>query len=286
MKTRFVLISGTSTGIGNASAKFLASNGYKVIAGVRKESDFAQLSHPNITPILLDVSSEESMQAAIVKTKELSTNHGLYALINNAGFNYVSPLETNEMTKLRTMMEVNYFGLVRLSQLALPLLQARFNDTKERSKLINISSIGGAIGLPFESAYHASKFAVLGTSQGWRIELAPLGVDVTAILPGLIKTNFLERSKEDKGGIFSKKGSLNEAYYKKSVDNFVEMGDKMYKSGSESEDVAKAILTQLNAYKSTSRVLVGNDAKFLYFITKLLPATWVEKMIAGQMVKV
>lgn len=285
MKTQFVVITGCSTGIGLGTAHYMANHGYKVIATVRKAEDFAALQHPNIQPIILDVADKLSREAGLAKIKELLAGEPLFALVNNAGVNYVSPFELTDEAQFRQMMEVNVFGLSLLTQQLFPLLVAYPEAGRGRSKIINISSIGGAIGLPWEFGYHASKFGVLGLSQSWRFEFAPLGIDVTAVMPGGIKTKIFEKSlshakvvdKDNSGG------NKLTGYYQKNMQLYKRAADTLYKYGSEPEAVAKIIVKQLGKQKSAPRVRVGLDAKILYSMVKFLPASWFHGLMQSQM---
>jgi NAD(P)-dependent dehydrogenase (short-subunit alcohol dehydrogenase family) len=280
-----ILVTGTSTGIGLATAIALANSGYHVFAGVRKEADFKQLNHKNITPIILDVTSAESRKTAFEFITQQVGDNGLHALVNNAGINYVAPLELMDEAKLRAMMDINVFGLVAMSKEVLPLLFQGRKQSGLRTKIINISSIGGAVGLPWEFGYHASKFAVNGLSQSLRIELAPLGIDVTAVMPGAIKTLFVDKSKENKNHINIDSSNPRASYYNQNLNNFEALAETAFKSASKPEKVGEVVLKEVRKNRSTSRVRVGTDAKLFYFLYRILPANWFEGIITKLMVK-
>jgi len=281
----YVLVTGTSTGIGLATAKIIASNGYTVFAGVRKEADFKQLQHPNIIPIILDVAKSDSRDAALALIKEKVGKAGLHAVVNNAGFNYVAPYEYTNEEQLRAMFDVNVFGAAMLGAECIPLLMDSRKLTGKRVKIINISSIGGAVGLPWEWGYHATKFAVNGLSQATRIELAPLGIDVTAIMPGAIRTPFIDKSKDNKKNLVSMPNNDRSTYYQTNLDNFENLADDMFKSASAPEAVGNAVLKQINATKSKSKVRVGMDAKVFYFINRVLSAGMFEAFVSSLLIK-
>jgi NAD(P)-dependent dehydrogenase (short-subunit alcohol dehydrogenase family) len=285
MNSQHILVTGTSTGIGLATAIALANAGYHVFAGVRKEADFKQLLNPNITPLILDVTKADSRTAAIELITSNVGNHGLHAIINNAGINYVAPLELMKEAKLRAMMDINVFGLLAMSQETLPLLFQGRKASGLRSKIINISSIGGAVGLPWEFGYHASKFAVNGLSQSLRIELAPLGIDVTAIMPGAIKTLFVDKSKENKNNITLDNSNPRSNYYHQNLTNFEALAEMAFKSASSPEKVGAVVLKEVRKTRSSSKVRVGTDAKLFYTLYRILPATWFEGIISKLMVK-
>lgn len=281
--TQHVLITGCSTGIGLQTAAHLVQKGFIVHAAVRKTADFAQVEAVRAQPILLDVSDEASMQQAIATLSAELEGTGLHALVNNAGFNYVAPFELTDQDKFRQMMEVNVFGLARLSQLALPLLQLSYQKSGQRAKLVNISSIGGSIGLPWEFAYHTSKWAVNGLSQSLAFELNPLGIDVTAVQPGGIKTPFWDKSFQSYEDAMKNASTPNFAYYEHNRQNFSKVAAELYKHASEPHLVADTVAKVIMAKKAPFRIRVGTDAKILYFLIRLLPASWLHGMMQSRM---
>jgi NAD(P)-dependent dehydrogenase (short-subunit alcohol dehydrogenase family) len=280
-----ILISGASTGIGHATTLALAQAGYHVFAGIRKEADAAKLAGPGITPILLDVASPASVAGAMADVSTRVGAEGLFAVFNNAGINLCGPFELTQEDDLRSILEVNVLGVYRLSQAALPLLQAYTAQTGKRSRILVTGSIGGAIGLPWEWAYHATKFAVTGMCQSLRFELAPLGIDVTAIMPGGVKTPIFDKSRLSMAASLVGAQSPNMAYYQKNTATFTQVADTIYKTALEPGKAAKAIVRALSGSRSPARVLIGADAKFLSFLVHALPTNWVHALLGGQMAK-
>jgi NADP-dependent 3-hydroxy acid dehydrogenase YdfG len=184
-----VLISGCSSGIGAATAAALAIAGHTVYATARETDTLADLEALGCHPLALDVTSEDSMIAAV---KAVEAEHGkVGTLINNAGFPSYGPIEEADLGLVRTMFETNVFGLARLTQLVLPAMR------RARSgRIVNIGSMGGRITFPVGGFYHATKYAVEAISDALRVEVKPFGIDVILVEPGLIRTNFESRVSE------------------------------------------------------------------------------------------
>jgi NAD(P)-dependent dehydrogenase (short-subunit alcohol dehydrogenase family) len=281
-----VLITGCSSGIGLTSALQLAAEGYRVYAGIRKESDAAQLHHPNIQTILLDVADPASIQQAFEKVSLLIGAEGLHGLINNAGIIYATPFETYEEDKLEQMFAVNLYGPIRMSRIFMPLLQKSFMATGKRAKMIQVSSIGGAVGLPWEFGYHVSKFGVNGLVQSLSFELDPLGIDSTAVMPGGIKTRLFDKVNANTEHLIElTKGSINSGYYSHNLRNFAQVAKQVYNLASKPEAVGNTFIRLLKATKAPMRVRVGTDAKIMYFLLRLLPGSIINAMLSTSLVK-
>jgi len=284
MQSQFVLLSGASTGIGNATALYLANQGMIVYAGVRNEKDAAALraaAPDHIRPIQLDVTKPEDIKAAFERLDAETGQAGLTALINNAGINYVAPLELSEEKKVRQLMEVNVFGLINLTQKMLPLLQRNGQNNPAGAKIINVGSIGSAIGIPWEFAYHTSKFAVLGLSQSWKFELEALNIKVACIMPGGIKTPFFTKTNNDIHIATAALAGPNGSYYRRNMEAMTTVANTAARFASPPEKVAKAIQKAIQAKRPRLRILVGVDAKLIYTLVWL---GWT-RLLKGQFVK-
>src|SRR5665213_2149263 len=175
MKT--ALVTGASAGIGEAIARQLMADGYRVFAGARRVDRMQALGTAGARLLALDVTDDGSLKAAVAAIA--AEGNGLAVLVNNAGYGSYGSLEEVPIEEGRRQFEVNVFGLARLTQLVLPLMR-----TAGRGAIINVSSIGGKIYEPYGSWYHATKFAVEGLSDSLRLELAPFGIRVIIIEPG------------------------------------------------------------------------------------------------------
>jgi NAD(P)-dependent dehydrogenase (short-subunit alcohol dehydrogenase family) len=179
------LVTGASSGIGEATALQLAELGYTVYAGARRVDRMSDLAARGIRTKSVDVTEDGSM-VALVETIIADTGR-IDALINNAGYGMYGALEDVPIEEARRQFEVNVFGLARLTQLVLPHMRAQRDGY-----IVNISSMGGKIWEPLGSWYHASKFAVEGLSDSLRVEVAEFGIKVVIIEPGTIRSEWAD----------------------------------------------------------------------------------------------
>ncbi len=178
-----ILITGCSSGIGHATAELLVRAGHTTYATARRVETLADLERAGAHTLSLDVTSEESMQAAV---SQIEAEHGFVGtLINNAGYGEYGTIEETDLDKVREMFETNVFGLARLIQLVLPAMRAR-----RSGRIVNISSMGGRFTWPVGGYYHATKYAVEALSDALRNEVRQFGIDVVVIEPGAIRSNF------------------------------------------------------------------------------------------------
>jgi short-subunit dehydrogenase len=263
MKT--ILITGCSSGFGKQMCGDLAGQGYSVIATMRnadkRKSMFDHLNNEaqkNITIKNLDVTDSDQIQSLF---DELQTqNRHIDVLINNAGYGMYGPLEETSTEKIRHQMEVNYFGLVRMIQIFLPML--RMN----KGKIINISSLMGEFSMPLGSVYSASKFAVEGLTEGLAYELSPHGVQVASILPGGHRTGFVDAIKRSEQ-------ELKSSPYKQQLNSLDKMLDKMLGSFiiPKSDNISRLIINMIRSRKLSRRYYLGLDSIFGHLMRRLLP---------------
>ncbi|MGE0548396.1 MAG: SDR family oxidoreductase [Kofleriaceae bacterium] len=187
--SKIVLITGATAGIGRATALYLAEVGYHVIASGRNLEELAKLRQATgrwkLDTVLLDVTSQLSISAAEARVAELTNGYGVDVLINNAGFGVMGPTAEISDADLRRQYETNVFGLMSVTRAFLPAMQRR-----RSGHIINLSSVGGRVTLPFYGVYNSTKYALESLSNALRYELHPFGIHVTLIEPGAIKTNF------------------------------------------------------------------------------------------------
>jgi NAD(P)-dependent dehydrogenase (short-subunit alcohol dehydrogenase family) len=183
-KSRPVLITGCSTGIGRATAERLADDGWNVHATARRPESIEELNGRGMKTHALDVTDESSMEAAVA---EVEKDGPIGALINNAGYSQSGAIETIPMSSVRKQFETNVFGLMRMSQLVLPGMRGAGSG-----RIVNLSSMGGKLTFPGGGVYHATKHAVEALSDALRFEVSGFGIDVVVLEPGLIVTDFGE----------------------------------------------------------------------------------------------
>jgi short-subunit dehydrogenase len=268
-KQKYILVTGASSGLGNALVKELSAKGYSVFAGVRTEKD-KQLfqGNNNIIPIILDIAKPENVTSSVQQISEVTKQQGLFALINNAGINYISAFELADENKERQLFEVNLLGAMALTRAVLPLLHKNVSATNTTSKIINVSSMGGFFGLPWEASYHASKFAMIGFSQSLRYELKKLNIDVCCFIPGGMKTNIFKKSIEASTENCNK-SHQHFAFYHRNEKHMQTVMQSFDKGSAPVEKPAKVIVKLLSKNKMPLKKYFGMDAKFVRVFTWL-----------------
>ena len=184
--TRTALVTGASSGIGQDTARKLQALGYTVYGAARRTDRLRALAADGIRPLTMDVTDDASMSAGV--NRILEETGRIDVLVNNAGYGSFGAIEDVPMNEARRQLEVNVFGLARLTQLVAPHMRAQGSGT-----IINISSIGGRLTTPLGGWYHATKYAVEALSDALRMELRPFGIDVVVVEPGGIRTEFRRR---------------------------------------------------------------------------------------------
>jgi NAD(P)-dependent dehydrogenase (short-subunit alcohol dehydrogenase family) len=184
-----VLITGCSSGIGRATAERLASRGFVVYATARRVEAIADLEARGCRVLRLDVTDEDSMQAAVAVVCD---QHGAVgALVNNAGYSQSGAIEEVPLDEVRRQFETNVFGVVRMCQLVLPGMRAQHHG-----RIVNVSSMGANFTFPGGGFYHATKYAVEAISDALRFEVKGFGIDVVIVQPGFIRTGFADAATQ------------------------------------------------------------------------------------------
>jgi short-subunit dehydrogenase len=190
-----ILITGCTSGIGRHAALHLSKKGHRVFATGRSEAALAALkaeAPANLEVVRLDVTSNDSIVAAKAFVDQKTGGRGVDVLVNNAGYGLLGPTEMISDEEMRAQYETNVFGLMNVTRAFLPAMHAR-----GEGRVINVSSIGGLITLPFFGVYNSTKYAVESLSDGLRLELAPFGIHVALVEPGVIDTGFTDRSMRE-----------------------------------------------------------------------------------------
>ena len=182
--SRFVLITGCSSGIGYHAARRLQEEGFSVIASARRPQDVARLQAEGLTAIQLDLADSTSIQTAVQQTLEICGGH-LYGLFNNGAYGQPGALEDLPTAALRAQFESNFFGWHELTRALLPSMLAA-----NEGRIIQNSSVLGLVAMKYRGAYNASKFAIEGYTDTLRLELRGTGVQISLIEPGPIASQF------------------------------------------------------------------------------------------------
>jgi NAD(P)-dependent dehydrogenase (short-subunit alcohol dehydrogenase family) len=275
---RSVLVTGTSTGIGRATALRLDGSGWRVFAGVRKEADAESLraeASPNLVPVVLDVTEPDQIAAAAALIERQSEG-GLDGLVNNAGLAVPGPLETIPLEDLRHQLEVNLVAYVAVTQAMLPQIR------RAQGRVVFLASIGGRIAFPFGGPYHASKFATEAIGDVFRQELRPWGIEVAIIEPGSIDTPIWSRGQEKAEEVEARAPQTN-VLYGAAIEKFRKVIEDTAERGIPPEKVAKAIAHALESKRPKTRYLVGLDAKLQARLQPLIPTRLFDRIVARQL---
>jgi NAD(P)-dependent dehydrogenase (short-subunit alcohol dehydrogenase family) len=256
---KVALVTGSSSGIGFETALLLARNGFNTYASMRKlgkSKNITEIVNREKLPlqvVQLDVNDDKSVKEAIDKV--VAENQRIDVLVNNAGYGLLGALEDLSIEEIKEQFETNFFGVVRVTQQVLPIMRKQNNGT-----IVNVSSVGGRIGIPGLSAYHSTKFALEGLSESISYELEPFGIRVVVIEPGVIRTNIMNSS------VLAKKAQDPKSPYFSSIQQL----ERRFKSAMENtsassppEEVAKVVLQAVTSQSPKLRYAVGNDASSL-----------------------
>jgi NAD(P)-dependent dehydrogenase (short-subunit alcohol dehydrogenase family) len=249
---KIAVITGASSGIGFETVLALAREGYHTYATMRdvtksdKIKEIEQKENLKIDVLELDVDNENSAKTAIRQI--LDQKQRIDVLVNNAGWGLWGCVEDVSIDEFKAQFETNFFSIIRLIQEVTPTMRKQGSGT-----IVNVSSVAGRIGFPASPAYISSKFALEGLSESLRLEMAPFGVNVVIIEPGVIKTNFLNPMK------MAKRSESDTVY--RDITVKVTSGVKMMaEMGTHPKEVADTIVKAIKNENPLPRYIVGNDA--------------------------
>ncbi len=263
--SKTILITGSSSGIGKATAEYFAEKGWQVAATMRNTADGEKIINPgNIKFYELDVTKPET----IAKTIEQVINDfgQIDAVVNNAGFAVGGVFETLNDEMISKQFETNVFGLMKVTRAIIPHFRQQKSGT-----IVQISSMAGRVSFPLCSLYNSSKWAVEGFSESLFHELAPFNIKMKLIEPGFIKTDFYDRS------LTTVRDKSLDMYSK-----FVEKADKACehgKSGITPDRVAKVVYKAITSSSNKLRYPIGSPSPMLLFLRKILPEFWFLKLM-------
>jgi NAD(P)-dependent dehydrogenase (short-subunit alcohol dehydrogenase family) len=258
--TRVAVITGSSSGIGFETALLLARSGFHTYATMRnleKSKNITEIANTEKLPlqvVQLDVNDDISVKNAIDKIVAAAENERIDVLVNNAGYGLFGPLEDISIEEIKAQFETNFFGVIRVTQQVLPVMR---KQNSGGSTIVNVSSVGGRIGIPVLSAYQSTKFALEGLSESMSYELEPFGIRVVIIEPGFIRTNIINSSTSAEKALDPKSPYF--PLMQKVKNHFKSMMENA-SSSSPPEEVAKVILQAITSENPQLRYTVGNDA--------------------------
>ncbi|MDX3111287.1 SDR family NAD(P)-dependent oxidoreductase [Nonomuraea angiospora] len=277
--SRTVMITGTSSGIGRASALALAARGFTVFAGIREAADGEALrraSRGEIVPVYVDVTDGESIAAAAVRVERATGAAGLAGLVNNAGIGAPWPMELVPLDEFRRHLEVNLTGQLAVTQAFLPLVK------RARGRIINVGSEGGRITLPFLGPITSAKHGLVSVTDALRMELRPWGVYVSIVEPGATQSTapakLVENGRRAVAELFSPQGRAD---YGAMVEHVIgRIAASNQRTGSPPEVIAGAVVKAMTARRPRTRYPVGGHAKLLTRLRRVLPDRAMDALFA------
>ena len=265
---KVAVVTGASSGIGEATVKKFLQEGYEVYAAARRLDRMKGLADLGAKPISLDLTDDPSIVAAVERIRMEAGR--IDVLVNNAGYGSYGAVEDVPLDEARRQFEVNLFGAARLIQLALPMMRAQ-----KSGKIVNVTSVGGKGWEPFGAWYHSTKFALEGLSDCLRVELKPFGIDVIVIEPGAIKTEWIGIASDS---LLARSGGTA---YGPFARRHAAMFNTVEKSSLSSapEDVAGIIFRSVAVRKPRTRYAAAGGARFFLFLNRVLSDRLQDKLM-------
>lgn len=263
-----VVITGASSGIGRSCVERMQSAGWHVFATVRKATDRDKLQAANpagVVPVLLDVTDHSSIASATAEIETHLNGQGLDGVVNVAGIGMVRPLEYARMDDVREIFEINFFGQVAVIQALSRLLR------QARGRIVNITTVGVNLAIPFGGLLNASKSAFAMISDTLRLEMHPFGVRVCAVEPGAISTPAVDKTLGDLEQVIAALPPEAQEQYGSIIRKMGQRAYAMEKNGSSPAVVADAVHHALTSERPRIRYRVGKHAKLLATLPKVLP---------------
>jgi NAD(P)-dependent dehydrogenase (short-subunit alcohol dehydrogenase family) len=267
--SKIVLITGATAGIGRTTALHLARLGHHVIATGRKQAELTRLVTEalalgdKLDAVSLDVTSSESIAAAVEAVGRLTGGQGPDVLVNNAGFGVLGPTSEISDAEMRRQYDTNVFGLMNVTRAFLPRMRER-----RAGRIINVSSVGGRITLPYFGVYSSTKYAVESLSDALRYELRPFGIDVTLIEPGVIRTNFEATAVAGLAG-------FAQTPYGGPIAKYDRMSKAADRFASNPIVIAKTIARAIGARRASARYVAPRSNHAVLLMSAILPtALW------------
>lgn len=262
-----ILITGASSGIGHTCAQYLAQRGYQVFGTSRRAPFPPKALVPGaVTMLQMDVNQDASVQRGVDFI--LQEKGQLDVVMNNAGFGIAGAVEDTTVEEAQALFETNFFGVLRVCKAVLPAMRAQ-----ESGLIVNVSSIGGLIALPFQAFYSATKFAVEGMTEALRLEVRPFGIDVVLLEPGDISTPFVDNRRRVAG---CREGSI----YTGTCERMMSIIEKDERNGIPPKRVARLLERIIEHPSPKLRYRVGSfDQKLAAALKGLVPDRLFEQIL-------
>jgi short-subunit dehydrogenase len=279
LNEQVVIVTGASAGIGEATARWLAREGARVVLAARRRDRLDALKREiesvggTALAVAGDITSAEDRERLVQET--MTACGRIDALINNAGYGQRGPIELVPVDAIRQNFETNLFSLIALTQLVIPIMR-----NQQRGRIVNVSSVAGRIARPLSSVYDATKHALEAVSDGLRAELAPFGIKVMVIEPGFIITEFLQVANEVSRPVIEHAGP-----YAPLFTGFSRGYEQLKRIAGHPNDIAEVITQALIAERPRARYAAPRHARFFLALKRWLPERLFDRLITYQLRK-
>jgi NAD(P)-dependent dehydrogenase (short-subunit alcohol dehydrogenase family) len=268
-----VVITGSSSGIGKASALYLAERGHRVFAGVRSVEQAERLrseASERLVPLLIDVTDSASLVVAVERVDRELAGAPLSGLVNNAGIAIGGPIEHTPLADFRKQLEVNVVGLLATTQAFLPLLR------RGPSRIVNIGSMSGRVTTPMLGAYCASKYAVEALTDALRMELGPFDIETSVVEPGPVESEIWDKARRQSQETIQNLSEQARAQYGSVIEAANALIERNERSAVPALDVARAVEHALTAKRPKTRYVIGSQARAGAVLKSVLPDRWLD----------
>jgi NAD(P)-dependent dehydrogenase (short-subunit alcohol dehydrogenase family) len=276
-KAELVVVTGASAGIGAATARDLASRGFHVLAGVRRDSDADPLRSAGVEPVILDITDPEHIASLAARIDGDPHGRPLRAVVNNAGVAALAPVEALPIDEWRRMLEVNLFGAIAVTQALLPAL------LRNEGRVVNISSVGGKVSMAGWSPYASAKFALEAVSDSLRRELAARGVQVVVVEPGFVRTEMPDHAIAIAHRLAARMPSGQQARYGALMGAVTAQLAASAAAGMTADRSARGVVRAVTARRPRARYTVGGEAAMITRIIRVLPDRMLDRMLAANL---
>lgn len=270
-----VVITGASTGMGAATARELAREGFHVLAGVRRDRDADAIRGPGVEPLIIDITNPDHIRALATRVHGDPQGRTVRALVNNAGIGVNAPVEAFAIDEWRRLYEVNLFGHIAVIQALLSAL------VRSKGRVVNISSVGGKIAMATHGPYAGTKFALEAVSDSLRREIAPSGVRVVVVEPGAVRTEMPGRAIATADELVSTMTCEQSQRYGGLVHAITAQAVAHTDSGLSADAAATLIAKAVTARKPRTRYTIGRDAALLTRLARILPDRTLDRVFAA-----
>ncbi|MFP7479413.1 SDR family NAD(P)-dependent oxidoreductase [Terribacillus saccharophilus] len=272
-----VIVTGTSSGIGRATAEQLAAEGFHVLAGVRRQEDAEKIKRKNIEPVIVDVTKIDTLKALAERVAQDPLGRPLRAVVNNAGIAVNAPLEMVPLDEFRRQIEVSVIGQVAVIQALTPAL------LNSGGRVVNIGSIGGKVSMPGFGIYSAAKYAMEAINDSLRREMSSFGLKVIMITPGGVSTGLSEQGITTAARLAKLMTPDQHRRHDRLFDAVKVQAETWATDGISPEKVAAVVSRAIHVSKPRTRYTVGRDSALLIRLVRILPDKLLDWMLRNQM---